>query len=132
MDASLALASPLLRYHNLGSCQTSRIHSRQHEMPKRRRCEPETQAIRGPLCGSPAARGPVASIASLRGADENYDSYSSLPPYGVLGHFEGGPEPLTRVAPLMIWHLTSAAYLASDRNHQPEPQMDQSVTAIAS
>ena len=54
--------------------------------------------------------GPIAAIANFRSADENYDSYSSMPPFGVLGHYEGGPDPLTRIAPLLIWHLASNAY----------------------
>jgi hypothetical protein len=59
--------------------------------------------------------GPIATIANFRGADENYESYSSTPPYGVLGHYEGGPHPLTRVAPLMLWHLTSDAFPSEQR-----------------
>lgn len=49
--------------------------------------------------------GPIASIANLRNAEiGTLASYAPMPPFGVLGFFEGGTENLTLVAPLMIWH----------------------------
>jgi hypothetical protein len=49
--------------------------------------------------------GPVASIASLRHADiGSLASYAPMPPFGILGLYEGEIDELTMIAPLMVWH----------------------------
>ena len=54
--------------------------------------------------------GPNASIASLRHSDVGaLGSYAPLPPFGILGLYEGGIDELTMIAPLMVWHRAGGA-----------------------
>lgn len=54
--------------------------------------------------------GPNASIASVRHADVGaLGSYAPLPPFGILGLYEGAIDELTMIAPLMVWHHAGGA-----------------------
>ena len=54
--------------------------------------------------------GPNASIASLRHSDVGaLGSYAPLPPFGILGLYEGRIDELTMIAPLMVWHHAGGA-----------------------
>jgi hypothetical protein len=65
---------------------------------------------RGTFVWLAAGAGPNASIASIRHADVGaLGSYAPLPPFGILGLFEGTIEALTMVAPLMVWHHAGGA-----------------------
>jgi hypothetical protein len=57
-------------------------------------------------CGA----GPICSIATLRHADAGgLASYAHMPPFGILGLFEGRTEALTFVAPMIIWRDATVA-----------------------
>jgi hypothetical protein len=66
--------------------------------------------VRGTFVWVGVGAGPNASIASVRHADVgSLGSYAPLPPFGILGLYEGAIDDLTMIAPLMVWHHAGGA-----------------------
>ena len=78
---------------------------------RRLRCRSGHRSSRGLRVGS-ARRGPDSRHRQLPQRRRELQLLLIHAAIRGSGHDEGGPDPLTRIAPLLIWHLASNAYSA--------------------